>query len=234
MSLGKREIRGSELEKELNYILGRYPDEFGLIPDEMGYVSLKELLAVLSELGKGVTKNDINELLLRGGAFEIKGNRIRAKEIFFSRESIPNDLLPPTLYTFIRRRAHESVFREGIRYLDQMVPLFRDRESALKIGNRKTQGPVILELSTKAFRGAKTQVFALGNMLMADYIPKDSIVGPRPEAKDTKERSKVREVGHQELPGSVVLRPEGRPFQRVPKGKKPKGWKESIRKFRKR
>ena len=37
------------LEKLLRYILGLRPDEFGLHPDENGYVAVKPLLAALHD-----------------------------------------------------------------------------------------------------------------------------------------------------------------------------------------
>ena len=38
-----------KLEKLLTYILGRRPDEFGLVPGPDGYVKIKDLLKALSE-----------------------------------------------------------------------------------------------------------------------------------------------------------------------------------------
>ena len=38
-----------QLAKLLNYALGRDPDEFGLVPDESGFIKIKELLKALHE-----------------------------------------------------------------------------------------------------------------------------------------------------------------------------------------
>ena len=38
-----------KLAKFLDYVLGRNPDEFGLVPDEQGYVKIKELLKALNQ-----------------------------------------------------------------------------------------------------------------------------------------------------------------------------------------
>ena len=37
------------LSRMLAYVLGHRPDEFGLLPDESGYVRLKDLLTALKE-----------------------------------------------------------------------------------------------------------------------------------------------------------------------------------------
>ncbi len=38
-----------QLEKFLFYVLGKRPDEFGLVPDSEGYVRTRELLRAVSE-----------------------------------------------------------------------------------------------------------------------------------------------------------------------------------------
>ena len=65
----------------LAYVLGRRPDEFGLIPDAEGFVRIKDLLKALhEEEGWGyVNLSHLNEVLLSvpGAPFEIRENRIR-------------------------------------------------------------------------------------------------------------------------------------------------------------
>ncbi|MFW5875013.1 MAG: RNA 2'-phosphotransferase, partial [bacterium] len=55
-----------QLAKLLSYILEKRPDEFGLIPDEQGYVSIKELLKVFAETEgwRHIRRSSINELML--------------------------------------------------------------------------------------------------------------------------------------------------------------------------
>lgn len=229
----KTDKKIEDLEKELSYILGRRPDEFGLIPDQEGYISIKDLIQVYTQLGKTLTRNDINEILLKGTRLEIKENKIRAREIFFSIENIDLDLLPNTLFTFIRERAHETVFMQGIRYTNSWVPLFRDRDSALRVGNRRTKDPVILEITTNGFRASGVNAYILGDLILVSHVPKEALLGPRPKVEERTHTKIQKAVVPQELPGSVLLRPEPKPWQKAPKGRKPKGWKESLRKLRK-
>ena len=55
-----------KLAKFLHYVLGRHPDEFGLVPDADGWVKIKELLNALSEeSGWGyVRTSHLNEIML--------------------------------------------------------------------------------------------------------------------------------------------------------------------------
>ena len=71
-----------KLSKFLTYILGRQPDEFGLVPDENGYVKTKDLMKVLAEEPgwRHVRLNQIREVvhISRSPTIEIQENRIRA------------------------------------------------------------------------------------------------------------------------------------------------------------
>ncbi|MCK7505928.1 MAG: hypothetical protein MZV70_18885 [Desulfobacterales bacterium] len=81
--MSKSAFSAEPLAKMLAYVLGRRPDEFGLIPDAEGFVKIKDLLKALHEEdGWGY----VNQSHLQRGpaqrsrrpAFEIDGNRIRA------------------------------------------------------------------------------------------------------------------------------------------------------------
>jgi putative RNA 2'-phosphotransferase len=71
------------LAKLITYILGRRPDEFGLVTDTEGFVKIKELLKALTEEEgwKYVRRFHLDEILysLADPPFEILGKQIRAK-----------------------------------------------------------------------------------------------------------------------------------------------------------
>lgn len=230
--MNKVDKKIEDLEKELSYILGRKPDEFGLIPDQEGYISIKDLIQVYSQLGKTLTKNDLNEIILKDTKLEIRENRIRAKEIFFSVENISIHMLPKTLFTFIRERAHEAVFQQGIRYTNSLVPLFRDKDFALKVGMRRTKDPIILEINTNEFKNRGVKAYVIGDMILVSHVPQEALLGPRPKMEEKALKKPLKSSTPKELPGSVLLRPEPKPGPKAPKGRKPKGWKESVRKLR--
>ena len=73
----------NKFSKFLSYVLGHKPDEFGLLPDQEGYVKLKDLLkAVNEEEGwRHIRKTAIDELMitLPHPPVDIKGALIRAR-----------------------------------------------------------------------------------------------------------------------------------------------------------
>ena len=73
-----------KLAKLLDYILGRRPDEFGLVTDSDGFIKIKEVLKALSE-EEGLTyvrRAHLDEILitLPDPLIEIADNSIRAKK----------------------------------------------------------------------------------------------------------------------------------------------------------
>ncbi|MDR1394917.1 MAG: hypothetical protein LBK52_01935, partial [Deltaproteobacteria bacterium] len=72
------------LEKIIFYILGTAPDEFGLLPDREGYVTVRELVGALrqEEGFRGQNERLVRSLVdqaLGQTALEIDGARIRVK-----------------------------------------------------------------------------------------------------------------------------------------------------------
>jgi RNA:NAD 2'-phosphotransferase (TPT1/KptA family) len=67
-SLGKRthQFKVDNLSRLLLYMLGHKPDEFGLVPDRDGFVTLKELLQAINEEPEWhyVRRSHINEVLM--------------------------------------------------------------------------------------------------------------------------------------------------------------------------
>ncbi len=102
-----------KLSKMLVYILGRQPDEFGLLPDEHGYVKIKDLMKALGEEPgwRHVRACHVHEVIYTIGspAVEIKDNQIRAldRSRLFAPE-VPA-VFPKLLYYPVRRRAHPVV-----------------------------------------------------------------------------------------------------------------------------
>jgi len=106
------------LAKFLDYVLGRRPDEFGLVPDPDGYVKIKELLKALGEEeGWGhVRRAGIDEVLISvpDPPIEVDDNRIRAAD----RSRLPvrkaAETFPKLLYTCVRKKAHPVVVDRGV------------------------------------------------------------------------------------------------------------------------
>ncbi|MBW1796732.1 MAG: hypothetical protein JRJ38_20340, partial [Deltaproteobacteria bacterium] len=157
------QFKVDDLSRFLVYILGHRPDEFGLAPDTDGYVTYnapdtdgyvtyKELLqAIHEEAGwHYVRKSHINEVLLGKdrGLFQADDKRIRVFDIRWQMnlEDAPQPV-PKTLFAPIRRKAHPVVMEKGLKSSEgRYQVLCADKDMALRIGKRRDQKPVLLEI----------------------------------------------------------------------------------------
>lgn len=241
----KNRIKVENLSRFMAYILGHRPYEFGLVPDEEGYVSYKELLwAIHEEPGWSyVRQGGINEILLgkERDLFQSEGNRIRAVERHWRLDlERPSRPIPKILFMGARRRAHPVVLDKGLRSIEGVYHVLSpERKMAERIGKRRDQKPVILEIMSGTAQKEGIMFYAFGDLFLASEIPARYIAGP-PLPKDV---IKVREEKAREKPeplsafqaGTFVLdlnRDMDR--SRRGKGRKKKGWKEEAKRQRKR
>lgn len=233
----------------LAYVLGRRPDEFGLVPDSSGRVSVKELLQALhEEEGWGhVRQGSINELMMDQGRnfFRLEGGYMKAAERHFPQPfpAEPGDL-PKLLHTPVRARAHPVVIEKGVAAPEgRWIVLSASKSMALRIGRRKDKAPVILDIGTFSARAAGVGFFSFGDLLLAESLPHESILGPPAPPRAPAPTAKPSRPAHEQglpmrsrdfTPGSFALTPE-RDLDRgrAAKGRKPKGWKEKARPRRK-
>ena len=172
-----------ELSKMLAYILGRRPDEFGLIPDPSGYVKIKELLKALGEEEgwRYVRRSHLEEVRLTQAnpPVDIEDNLIRARDR--ERLSVPKAAsdLPKLLYTCVRRKAYPFVSTKGIMKSDGDVVLCADRETAERIGKRIDRTPVTLTVQVQKSLRRRVRFFSSGETLYtAAAIPAGCFTGP--------------------------------------------------------
>ncbi len=237
------------------YILGHKPDEFGLVPDSEGFVTYKEFLwAVHEEPGWGhVREGHINEVLLGKdrALFQPEENRIRVLDRRWTLDlENPTQALPKTLFVAVRRKAHPVVMEKGLTAVEgRHLVLSPDREMAVRIGRRRDQKPVLLEIMAASAREAGISFFPFGHLYLTDEIPPRFIQGPpvSPERsqwragppaskQDLKIPERKIEAGKPDFgAGTFALDLERDPdrFRRA-KGRKRKGWKEEARKTRRR
>jgi putative RNA 2'-phosphotransferase len=233
----------NELSRFMVYVLGRRPDEFGLLPDKEGFVAVKELLwAIHEEPGWGyVREGHIREVLLGKDCslFEWDEERIRAAERRWALNlDAPAPEVPKLLFVGVRRRAHPHVMEKGL-LSPGYLALSPDRDMALRIAKRRDQKPVILEVMTTPVRNQAVVFYAFGDLFVATHIPPSCIAGPPVAQEVLKARELARARREKPIsvpeftPGSFFLdlsRDSGR--NRSVKGRKRKGWKEDSRKMR--
>ena len=228
-------------------ILGRHPDEFGLVPDEQGFVTVKELLkAITEEEGwRHVRRSHLNEAMLTLAApdFETDGRRIRA----IDRSRLPVTTrpreLPKLLYTCVRRKAYPIVMEKGlVGGTGCRVVLSDEKTLAERIGRRKDQQPISITVHVDASLAEGVVYDRYGaRLFLSDYIPAGCMSGPplpkvkRPgEETSAPRRTVPTDAGTFRLDPSRLETPE----QKTPKEKraarrKDPEWKRERRRQRK-
>lgn len=194
------------------YILERRPDEFGLLPDNEGYVKIKSLIrAVNEEEGfKYVRPFHIDDILasLPGTQIEIRDAFIRAKNI----DNLPKKVMavnpPKLLYTCVRKKAHVFALENGIHPVgNEKVVLSATREMAVRIGKRFDQFPVLLTVHIQKALDAGIIFHSSGELYCSGHIPPACFTGPPPpkQKEEPKPADKQMEFSSKTMPGSYIL-----------------------------
>lgn len=168
-----------QLSKEISYALRHAPWEYELELDENGWVRVEQLLTSLKENGKweSVTIGDLEHIIENSDKkrHELVDGKIRA----LYGHSLPKKIIkkstepPVILFHGTVRRFLEAIENKGLLPKErQYVHLSNDIETALEVGKRREDKPVILEIESKKAwdEGVK---FYLGNdkVWLADNIP---------------------------------------------------------------
>lgn len=235
------------LSKLMSYILRHRPDEFGLVLDVDGFISLKELQqAIAEEPGwSHVRRSHITEVVMTSDRkrFEVEDERIRATYGHSTPHTIRYEPTepPPILYHGTRRKAYPHILRKGLNPMGRRyVHLTTSPELAEKIGRRRDPQSVLMEI--QAQRASEEGItFYQANPLiyLADHLPPGYITGPPvskvlPEEKQTEKRQPEKRKEptlERQLPGSVLLNMRMEPLHKKAQGKT---WKENARKNRRR
>lgn len=199
------------LEKMLLYILGRRPDEFGLVLDPQGFVGMKVLLQALQEEEgwRFVRQGHLREAAWRqpDSGIEIQGAAIRARH----REAVllrrPALDLPKRLYTAVRRRSHDRVLENGLALGDPTgyLVLSVEETMAQRIGRRRDSAPVLIAVRTACAQAAGVSFQYAGELLvLSGPLPRDCLeIPPLPKSREPAAPAE-RPREHPVHPGSVV------------------------------
>ena len=232
------------LAKLLTYILGRRPDEFGLVTDKNGFVKIKDLLKALTEEEgwKYVRRSHLDEILysLPEPPFEILDKQIRANcrdELSLPK---PAHNLPRLLFTCIRKRAYRSVADKGIFPTGyHQVVLSSNQDLAKRIGKRTDQDPVMLTIQVQKSIAKGVTFYQAGEALyLADSIPASCFSGPPlpKERPETKKPDKAPEASQPKTAGSYPVNPADI-ARTQPAGRKSQNrqmdWKDSKKRIKK-
>jgi putative RNA 2'-phosphotransferase len=222
------------------YILGHSPHEYGLVPDDQGFVTFKELLwALHEEQGwSHVNLGSINELLMsdKRHLFETNENSIRAVTRHWEHNlNLPADNVPSLLYLPVRRKAHYTVIDKGfVRRDNKLFVLTASREMAERIGKRKDQKTVIMEVMAGKASDEGVNFYLFGDLFLAEEILPRYIAGP-PVPKDLLKLREARPAKKRDAApdfnaGTFILDASRDPdISRRKKGQKKKSWREELR-----
>ena len=234
------------LEKILRYILGVRPDEFGLHPDEDGFVSMKNLLAAFhdEEGWRGVREGQIMMLTNQPGdssPFEAgeRGLRLKPALAALPPEAPDQSALPKTLFLPLKPSAWPVIHEKGLfpKIEETMVQLWAEKEMAEKIGRRFSPAPVLVTVQAVAARKAGAEFTPYSDLLwLTAKVDTAFLIGPPVPPKEEAPVRKVKEKTTEPAGSFHVAVPE----PEVHRGKK-KGrygdapdWKNQIRRDRRR
>jgi len=164
------------LSKFMTKILRHTPFDFGILPDEKGFVEAEDLLMAITgqSFWEGTTVEDFKTVAknCQKGRFEIEGTKIRAryghsyKRIPYKEGTPPDILLHGT-----GKQSLGKIFAEGLKKMNrQYVHLSEGEEFAILAGSRKGDF-VLLEIDTKKAREEKVKFYDAGkDVWLADYL----------------------------------------------------------------
>lgn len=172
-------MKHSELSKEVSYALRHAPWEYELEIDENGWVNVGQLLEALNrdEKWKEIQLSDLLEMIKisEKKRHEIAEGKIRA----CYGHSIPmhinqeKQVPPKELFHGTARRFFGSIKENGLLPMSrQYVHLSRDVETAIQVGKRHDDKPIILKIHA-LLAWNKGIAFYHGNekVWLADSIP---------------------------------------------------------------
>ncbi|MBF0099658.1 MAG: RNA 2'-phosphotransferase [Desulfobacterales bacterium] len=245
----KKQHQLDHLSKFLLYIIGRHPDEFGLVPDNSeGYLKIKDVLKVCHEEEgyRHIRESHFKELLLSHSnpGFQIKDNLIKPQDTSNLPLLVKSDEPPKILFTTVSNTSYPHVLEKGILPTSHsQVILSQEKEFAKRMGQRKTSDFIVLEVHTAKAIELGIEFFQFGqNLFIASSIPINAFTGPplSKEKPETSSQSKhaTAKPDHAFMPGSFILDPNqfDKTGKKIIKDKRVKdktSWKHNRKRLRK-
>ena len=172
-------VKRIELSKEISYALRHAPEKYGLKLDDEGWVSLESSMTALRRESKweGLTEEDVYEMMDKfpEKRHEVYGGRIRA----LYGHSIPQKIVkvisepPQFLYHGTTNKSMENILKVGLKpQKRQYVHLSQDIETAIAVGKRRDESPVVLLVeSKKAYEEGILFYLGEDNIWLSQSIP---------------------------------------------------------------
>ncbi|WP_297464051.1 RNA 2'-phosphotransferase [Thermococcus sp.] len=171
-----------KVSRLMAYILRHSPEEFGLKPDEEGFVPLEGLVRALKSTYPRVTEGIVREIVAKDprGRYEIREDRIRAR-YGHSYPVSPNheeDIESRILYHGTPRRNLHSILKEGLKPMKrQFVHLTTSKSEAIETGRRHGRDVVLLIVDVDCLRRRGLRVYRAGkNVRIVKRVPLECII----------------------------------------------------------
>ncbi len=182
------------LEKLIFAILARNPYEYGIVPDENGWIRLKDLHYALmqGEVFRSISVKGLEQYfdLYRPDRMELSGRYVRVLPEFQAPGllAFPQVSPPARLYVPVRPRAHAHVLRRGMRPNTgaKWIVLWPDMEKALVAGRRRDRDPLVGIINTDVAQSCGGLFFmAGGEIFLSQWLePSWLELPPLPESEE--------------------------------------------------
>jgi putative RNA 2'-phosphotransferase len=235
------------LEKLLRYILGLRPDEFGLHPDDNGFVAVRALLAALhdEEGWRGVREGQLAMLANQPAdqsLLEIEGQLVRLKPALAALppERPGPEEMPRLLYLPLKPTAWAVISGRGLRPKpgETAARLWADQELAARIARRWSPAPVLATVRAAAARQAGAKFMPWSELLwLTTEVPAAFLSGPPvPPQEEEKPQRPVKDQKPEQAGSFHLGAPEPEVHRGKIKGKHSDApdWKNQVRRDRRK
>ena len=168
-----------DLSKEISYILRHNPQKYNISLDSGGWADINELLTSLNKIKKWekITLGDIQIMIEQSDKkrHEVKNDKIRAvyghsiKDKIDIKPTCPPDIL----YHGTPNKFVELIKQNGLISKNrQYVHLSTKIETAINVGKRRDEQPVVLKIDAKkAFDNGVNFFYGNEDIWLSDNIP---------------------------------------------------------------
>ncbi len=214
------------LSKLIFAILARNPFEYGLIPDEEGWVKTKDLHYALMQTGafRSLSVKGLEQFfdLFRPDKMEKDQRRVRVLPEFHATGLLEFQQAEPpaVLYIPVRPRAHAHVAEKGMRPPGESkwILLWPEREQALKAGMRRDREPIIGILNSRDALAHGAVFFRAGeDLYLTQWIEPGWLeLPPVPEIMEKAVDNKVKKEKPATMVKDKTVQPKNMPGSFIP------------------
>ncbi len=177
-------VRGSNkfitLSKFMSFVLRHKPQNFGLVPDQYGFVEIEDLLSVLKNRYGDIQSSDVENVMQNcpKRRFEIKGEKIKARyghsiDVMLDKEPSPP---PDFLYHGTSPAMKVAILAEGIKPMRRkFVHLSKTEEEAFQLGRRKSKNPIIFTVKAKEACQRGIKFYDMGVVVLTETVSAEFI-----------------------------------------------------------